>query len=380
MANTNTAILPVLLTRSMITYREALGLARTVNKDFSDEVAQPGDTIKVEVWPTASTSAVTPGPTAPANVDRTPTTVSIPLSNWRKADRFHLSEKDMAELIAGGRTSFVPGNAEQAVRALANYINTTVHGTYTGIYGFVGTPGTTPFATDTSAATQARQVLRRQLCPKNPRWAVLDADAEANATALAAFQDVDKAGDSGVKIEGELGRKFGINWISDDSILTHTAGTASGATTNNAGYAAGVQTVTLASAGTGTILVGDVITFAGQTQTYAVTSGDADVSNGGTITFNPGLKVALAASTIAITVKASHVVNLAYHPRAIALAMRPLSNSTNPVSERMSITDPETGVSLTLTHSWEYHQESWEFSALFGTALVYPELATRIAG
>src|SRR5574343_1353269 len=34
-----------------------------------------------------------------------------------------------------------------------------------------------------------------------------------------------------------------------------TTGTASGATTNTAGYAAGVTTVTLASAGTGTIII-----------------------------------------------------------------------------------------------------------------------------
>ena len=67
-------------------------------------------------------------------------------------------------------------------------------------------------------------------------------------------------------------------------IYNPTSGTASGATTNNAGYAVGATTITLASAGTGTILAGDVITFAGDTNQYNVVSGDADVSNGGTIT------------------------------------------------------------------------------------------------
>lgn len=90
-----------------------------------------------------------------------------------------------------------------------------------------------------------------------------------------------------------------------ETVEVHVAqapGTASGATTNAAGYAMGVKTVTLASAGTGTILVDDIIQFAGDGHRYTVTSGDADVSNGGTISFTPGLRVAMSAATKAITV------------------------------------------------------------------------------
>ena len=81
-----------------------------------------------------------------------------------------------------------------------------------------------------------------------------------------------------------------------------TKGTASGATTDATGYVTTTTTVALDSAGTGTILAGDIITFIGDTTKYTVTSGDADVSGGGNITFTPGLAVALEASTHAITV------------------------------------------------------------------------------
>jgi hypothetical protein len=84
-------------------------------------------------------------------------------------------------------------------------------------------------------------------------------------------------------------------------------GTASGATTDTTGYATTTTTITLASAGTGTILIGDVITFAGDTTQYTVTSGDADVSGGGTITFTPGLEVAIETSAHAITVVESAI-------------------------------------------------------------------------
>ena len=75
----------------------------------------------------------------------------------------------------------------------------------------------------------------------------------------------------------DIGYVLGYDWAMDQNVPRHTAGTASGATTDNAGYAAGVTTVTLASAVTGTILTADVFTFAGSDQTYVCVTGDADV-------------------------------------------------------------------------------------------------------
>lgn len=87
-------------------------------------------------------------------------------------------------------------------------------------------------------------------------------------------------------------------------ISARTATMAVGSTTNATGYAIGLSTVTIASAGTGAITVGDIVTFSGQTTQYTVTSGDADVSNGGTISFTPALVASIPASATAITVTA----------------------------------------------------------------------------
>jgi hypothetical protein len=73
------------------------------------------------------------------------------------------------------------------------------------------------------------------------------------------------------------------------------------ASTDATGYAIGVGTVTLASSGTGAITVGDKIRFNTTDRTiYTVTSGDADVSNGGSITFTPVLVQAIPAAATAI--------------------------------------------------------------------------------
>ncbi|MFX7731744.1 P22 coat - protein 5 family protein, partial [Acinetobacter baumannii] len=76
-------------------------------------------------------------------------------------------------------------------------------------------------------------------------------------------------------------------------IATPAIGTGASATTNTAGYAVGATVITLASAGTGTILAGDIITFAGDTNRYVVAQGNASVAAGGTITLAaPGLRKA----------------------------------------------------------------------------------------
>lgn len=77
-----------------------------------------------------------------------------------------------------------------------------------------------------------------------------------------------------------------------------------GATTNGAAYAVNATVITLASAGSGEIPAGASIKFSGDTNAYAVASGDADVSNGGTITLaGTGLKVAMSATAKTITLQ-----------------------------------------------------------------------------
>jgi hypothetical protein len=92
------------------------------------------------------------------------------------------------------------------------------------------------------------------------------------------------------------GRNVGLLW-KDES-------TAVSATTDAAGYAMGATTITLAAAGTGEIVAGDSISFDGDPNRYVVEGGEDDVSDGGSIELAaPGLRQALPASPVAITVR-----------------------------------------------------------------------------
>ncbi len=59
----------------------------------------------------------------------------------------------------------------------------------------------------------------------------------------------------------------------------------------------GETSIALDSNGTGTILVNAIVRFDGDETEYRVTVGDADVSDGGTITITPGLVVATSVGT-----------------------------------------------------------------------------------
>lgn len=376
MANTWTEVIPKLLAQGLMALRQQAIMPRLVNRAYETMAGEKGSTIDVPIPSAIAVQDVAPAATPPSTADSAPTKVAILLDKWKEAP-FYLTDKEMLEVMNGT----IPMQASEAVKAIANQIDNDILALYKEVYGYSGTAGSTPFATDLSAYLAARKTLANQLAPLDPRFAVINPDAEANALGLRAFQDASFRGDSEGIINGQIGQKLGALWVMDQNIPTHTAGTAAGATTNNAGYALGIKTVTLASAGTGTVLVGDIITFAGDTQTYVVTTGDSDVSNGGTLSFEPGLKVAIPASNTAITLKASHVVNLVFHRDCFALAMRPFTGADPMgIGQFQSAIDPVSGLVLRLEVSREFKRTRFSYDALYGVKCVRRELGTRLAG
>ena len=379
MANTITNILPKILARGLLALREQAVMPRLVNLDYSNESAQKGDTIDVPIPSSLTVSDTVPSNVLEAPADSAPTKVQISLNNWKK-DNFHLTDKQLVDIDKNEH--FIPMQMSEAVRALSNQINLTVLQEFKGVYGFVGTSGTTPFGSNVTDATNARKVLNQQLCPRDNRRMVLDFDAEANALALAEFQRVNESGDIGVKREGEIGRKFGFDIFTDDQVVTHTAG-GSGTPLVNGALAVGDTSVAIdGMSGTSGFVVGDVVTFAGHAQTYAITVAPTASSGAQTVTVSPAIK-AIVADNASVTKKASHTVNLAFHRDAFALAMRPLTSETAGDAygnNIVSMTDPVTGLSMRLEVYRQYKQVVYELDALWGVKLIRPEYAVRIAG
>jgi hypothetical protein len=178
---------------------------------------------------------------------------------------------------------------------------------------------------------------------------------------------------------------MGFDLYDSGQIGVHTAGTGANATTNTAGYAIGAKTITLASAGTGTLLVGDVVEIASENAglKYVLQAGDADVSGGGTMILNgSGLQNAIGTAARGITVSANYVPNLAFSSNAIQLvtrvpAMPEGGDSADDVTE---IVDPVSGLVFQVAVYKQYRQVKYEVGLAWGVEMVKPDHACILLG
>lgn len=386
MSNSLTPLITAVLARGLSVLRKRVLMTRVVNLDYSKEAAKFTDTINVPYSSAKTATDVAPSHVPSAPADSTAQSVAIQLNKWKKVN-FGFTDKEMAEFNA--KKDYIPLEMQEAFEAMAVAINQSVFALYTSVYGFTGSPGSTPFADDVTDATNARKILQLQKAPRTGRTGVLDFNAEANALALAQFSDAEKIGASGVKIDGEIGRKFGINWMADDDVPYHTAGSittglSAKTSTDQAVGTKNVVCTTAASTGACDLKKGDIITFAGDTQTYVVTADTAegDPATDVTVPIEPGLKVALSGDE-AVTLESSHRVNLAFHRDCFALAMRAPSMGLKQVENQRNqvvLSDPHSGLVMRLEIMDQYKQTTWEIDAMWGCACIRPEFGTRLAG
>ena len=372
MANTLTSVIPQLLAQGLMALRENAIMPQLVNRAYESKAAEKGSTIDVPIPSAVAAVAVTPAITPPANADSAPTSVPIALNSWYEAP-FYLTDKEILEIQSG----FIPMQASEAIKSLANQVNTDIMSLYKKFYGVAGTAGTTPFGVDTSPATNVRKVLNKQLAPLGDRRLVLDPDAEGSALNLRALQDQSWRSNASSIINGTISRTMGFDWFMHQLVPSHTKGTGTGYLINGT-MTLGSKTLTM-DTGTGTHVEGDIITIAGDTQTYVVTA--AALTGATTLLIYPGLK-AVPADNAAITItNTTGVQNLAFHRDAIAFATRPLQNVEAGLGAITSSTvDAESGLTLRLEVTRQHKQTRWSFDILYGFAVVRRELGARLLG
>lgn len=376
-------IVPQLLAQGLMALRSAGRGPALVNREYEVIAGQRGSTIDVPIPATIAVQEVQPANVPPQTEGVEPGIVSIPLDQWYEAP-FYLTDKEEKEVMEG----HLPMTAGSAIKSLAEYVNGWLYETmYKEIYGFYGTPGTTPFdqTNKTKAATQVRRILHEQLCPATDRRMLLDPDAEANALELDALRDASYTGDAVAIIQGELPTRIGFSWFMDQQMPYHTAGTggASIAVDFAAGYDAGVNTIHVdgLTATTGTLKKGDILEFAGHEGTYVVVEDVvADGSGDANVEINPPLRAAVEDDE-AITLKDSHQINLAFHPNCFAFVNRPLDRPPQGLGSIADvIVDPITGLALRLEVRREHKRTRYSYDMLWGGRVIRPELGCRLAG
>ena len=387
MAHTLTAIIPKIITRAQRVLRERCIMPQIVNSDYKAEARQFGDTINVEVPSAVTTAAVVPAAVPTVGSNRTPTTVPIDLDQWQKNDPIFLTDSDIVQIDR--RKNFLPPNMAEAVRALANDVNEHIWSWWykTGLYVLTGTKA----FNDVTTATDARKMLNIGVAPKADRWGVLDFTTEAQMLSLAQFSDFDKVGDKAPKFEGEIGRKFGINWVSDDHCPTLDPEdyTATTFTVNGALSAGATSIVAAVTVADQDLVQGDIILVAGDPLPYSVQANvTVTTGGGGTISISPALRTDIV-DTAAITMPLESLTGsdiyqcLVFHRDAIAFANRPLVTTSvdgELGNKLMTLTDAVSGLTMRLEVSRQYKQTAWEFDIMWGSNLIRPDNVVRVQG
>jgi len=394
MANNLQSVTPKLLAQGLMALRQQAVMPQLVNRRYEALAGQKGSSIDVPIPSAVTTLDVAPAAVAPATADSAPTSANIPLDQWKEAP-FYLTDQDMMTAMQGT----IPMQASEAIKSIANTVDGYILNKMKNrAFGFAGTPGTTPFATDLTAFKDALVALNRQLAPRQDRRIVLDPLAEGQAILLPNFIQAQQAGSNQTVLDGTIGHRVGCDWYMDQNVPAHVPGVPGG-TPIAAGAQAAGQGTTVASGlfggqmfqgtlnvsgmtnSTGTYAEGDVITIAGHTQTYVVTAA-ATASGTGTATLNiyPALQNALSGGE-AITLKAARTCNLYFHRDGFAFATRPLQDSAEGLGHLItSAVDPVSGLTLRLEVSREHKRTRFSYDMLYGGAVVRPELLSQIAG
>lgn len=389
MANVLTGLVPTIYEALDVVSRELIGYIPAVSRDASDTRAALGQTIRVPITPAVSAADNTPGVNVPDTGDQTIGYVDMSIQKSKHVPVRWNGEEQRGMLNAGTYNGIVRQQFEQAFRTLANEIETDLHNcAYKAASRAYGTPGTTPFGTagDLSDAAQLRKILDDNGAPQTNLRLVMGSSAAANLRGKQAILlRANEAGDGGVfRRTGALDEQMisGFSLNNSAAIQPLTKGTGASYVTSGS-TAIGVNQIALVT-GTGTVLAGDVVTFAADANNkYVVNVG---VAAPGTITIGaPGARVVIPTAN-ALTVGNNYTPNVGFHRSAIQLIARPPASPTSggqsmdaAVDSEM-FTDPISGLTFEVAVYKGYLQMVYHVRIAWGCAAIKPAHIATLMG
>jgi hypothetical protein len=364
---------------ALIALHKALGMAGRVHRGYDAERRAFG---KGQVISIKRPAVLTVGDAPQTAQDLTTGYVNLSLDYWREV-KFKLTDQELS--YTGEQ--IITDHIVPAAYALADDIDQKLVALYKDIpwfYDIAATPAVDDI-TGTYNVMFGNKVPLND--PANVHLMICGA-LQQGFQNLAAFSQNQGAGDVGVATQqrGTLGTKYGMEIFANQNVGVHTAGVGSdNAGTVTGAHLAGATTLVIgALTDAETIVKGDTLVIAGNTQRYAVQTTTVTVAaNAATVTITPGLAAALSGTEVVTIRRDTHTANLAFHRNAFALAMAPLSEIGNQLGAKIAtITDPVTGLSLRsrlyyVGNSSEVHVA---IDVLYGVKTLDPNLACRACG
>jgi len=371
MANTLTGLMPTLYEALDVVSRELVGFIPAVNRNSSADRAAVGETVAWPVVPPIAVGDFTPAAYGPSPSDITVAAPTLTLSK-SKSVPFYLTGEDILGLKNGSVDQIMIKNAfAQCMRSLVNLIEIDLFtAAYKGASRAYGTAGTTPFgtATDLTDIASIRKILEDNGAPMSDLHLVLSTTAALPLRAKhSELFRVMESGTDAMLRDGTLGRLEGLNLHESAAVSVITKGTGTNYVTNGS-TAPGVAAIVLQT-GASTVLAGDIVTFAADSNNkYVVNIG---VAAPGTITIGaPGALVTIATSN-AMTIGNNFTPLCAFDRNAIVLATRApaLPPQGDAADDVVEITDPITGLAFQVGMYKQYGRIAYDVRIVWGCAV-----------
>lgn len=360
--------------------RSAVGFIPSVTVNGGSEVVAQGATVRSHTTDEGTINeSATPSMTIPEGDDVTVTTDTMTLNKVVNA-QIPFTGEEVGFINQGAGFQTVYGDIiTRKMNGMMKIIEKNVAiEAYKNASRAVGTAGTTPFASNFDLVAEARQILFDNDMPVDDGMStmVLNSTAGTNLRNLAQLQKANEAGGTELLRQGTLLDLQGLMLKESSQVQSHTKGTGTGYLVNDASLSEG-DTVIAADTGSGTIVAGDVVTFAGDTNKYVVT----EALSGGSFTIAaPGLRQDIA-DNAAITVGDSYTANIALHRSAIELAIRPMKSSlASAAADTMVVQDPHSGLSWQVEVYGGYKKAMIDITAVYGAKAWNPEAIAAVLG
>lgn len=380
MANVLTDLAADIYKAADIVGRELVGFipSVTVNGDATTRAAK-GDTIRSHATRAVTvSSSYAPAMTIPEGTDQTVDTKTMTVDTyasvqipWTGEDVKHVNNGCGFETIYGDQI-------RQAFRAITNAIELAIWtAAYKGASRGHGTAGTTPFASSFAEIPQLRKILQDNGCPFDQQVSlVMDTTASANLRTLAQLQKANEAGGTELLRQGTMLDLQGIMLKESAQIGTHTKGAGTSYQLSAAGSVA--DTTINVDTGSGTLLAGDIVTFAGTSHKYVANT----TLSGGVFTIGaPGLRAA-EADNDAVTIGNNYTPNVAFHRSAIELGVRPpaMPPGGDAAVDMMTVQDPWSGLVFEVAVYKGYQKAMFDVRCLYGVKVWKSDFVATLLG
>lgn len=382
MANTLTGIIPNLYEALNIVSREMVGFIPAVTRDANVERAALNQTVRSPIGVSGALEDVTPGQ-LPANTGSTTVDyVDVTISKSKAAPIMWNGEEQRGVGSTGRLNAILTDQFADGMRKLVNAIEIDIAvAAKVAASRAYGTAGTTPFGTagDLSDIAQLRKILEDNGAPTSDFQFVGNSAAIANLRGKqSVLFKVNEAGSSDMLRNGMTDRLEGFALRNSAGLTLHTKGSGASYVTSGS-TAVGVTDIALVT-GTGTVLAGDVVTFAADSANkYVVGTG---VAAPGTIKLGkPGAQVVIATAN-ALTIGNSYTPNMGFARSAIVLATRApaMPEGGDSADDAMTITDPVSGLSFEVRVYRQYRQVKYEVAMAWGVGVPNPAHVALLLG